>query len=44
MKYLQDLEVPLDEPVVLALLTELTAPTMGEFTRKGFVEGWAQKK
>ena len=35
-----DLGVKLDEVVVLAILTELGAPTMGEFTREGFVSGW----
>lgn len=40
MRYLTDLGVKLDEVVVLAVLTELGAPTMGEFTRDGFVSGW----
>ncbi len=40
MRYLADLGVNLDEVVVLAILTELGAPTMGEFTREGFVHGW----
>ena len=40
MRYLTDLGVKLDEVVVLAVLTELGAPTMGEFTRDGFVNGW----
>ena len=40
MRYLTDLGVKLDEVVVLAILTELAAPTMGEFTREGFVNGW----
>ena len=40
MRYLSDLGVKLDEVVVLAILTELGAPTMGEFTREGFVNGW----
>ncbi|KAF6238344.1 hypothetical protein HO173_003624 [Letharia columbiana] len=40
MRYLTDLGVKLDEVVVLAVLTELGAPTMGEFTREGFVNGW----
>lgn len=40
MRYLQDLGLSLDEPVVLAILTELAAPTMGELTRSGFVDGW----
>ena len=40
MRYLTDLGVKLDDVVVLAILTELGAPTMGEFTRDGFVSGW----
>ncbi|CAD6568128.1 MAG: Scaffold-type E3 ligase [Alectoria sarmentosa] len=40
MRYLMDLGLKLDEAVVLAVLTELGAPTMGEFTRDGFVSGW----
>ena len=40
MRYLGDLGVKLDEVVVLAVLGELSAPTMGELTRSGFVEGW----
>lgn len=40
MRYLMDLGVKLDEVVVLAVLTELGAPTMGEFTRDGFINGW----
>ncbi|MCJ1281495.1 Scaffold-type E3 ligase [Xylographa opegraphella] len=40
MKYLMDLTLSLDEPVVLAILTELSAPTMGELTREGFLAGW----
>lgn len=40
MRYLTDLGVKLDEVVVLAVLTELGAPTMGEFTRDGFINGW----
>ncbi|KAK3166727.1 hypothetical protein OEA41_009852 [Lepraria neglecta] len=44
MKYLQDLGVKLDEVVVLAVLTELEAPTMGEFTRDGFIDGWTKNR
>ena len=40
MRYLEDLGVKLDEVVLLAVLTEISAPTMGEMTRSGFVEGW----
>ncbi|KAL9606660.1 MAG: hypothetical protein Q9179_000182 [Wetmoreana sp. 5 TL-2023] len=40
MRYFADLGIALDEPVVLVVLTELNAPTMGELTRQGFVDGW----
>ena len=40
MRYLGDLGVKLDEVVLLAVLTELSAPTMGELSRGGFLEGW----
>lgn len=40
MRYLGDLGVKLDEVVLLAVLTELSAPTMGELSRSGFVDGW----
>ena len=40
IRYLKDIGVELDEVVVLAILTEISAPTMGEITRKGFVDGW----
>ncbi|KAI9749366.1 MAG: hypothetical protein M4579_006897 [Chaenotheca gracillima] len=40
MRYLSDLSVQLDEPAVLAVGEALQAPTMGEFTRDGFVKGW----
>lgn len=42
MRYLGDLGVKLDDVVVLAILTELSAPTMGELTREGFVGGWTK--
>lgn len=44
MRYLGDLGLSLEEPVVLAVLTELDAPTMGELTRKGFVDGWKKHR
>lgn len=40
IKYLGDLGVNLDEVVVLAVLTELNAPTMGELGRENFVSYW----
>lgn len=44
MQYLTELGVALDEPAVLAVLTELAAPTMGELGRDGFVQGWGALK
>jgi len=44
MKYLGDLHVKLDEAVVLAVLTELNAPTMGEFSRGPFIDGWVKNR
>ncbi|KAI9799871.1 MAG: Scaffold-type E3 ligase [Piccolia ochrophora] len=40
MKYLSDLKIQLDDIAVLAIGEALQAPTMGEFTREGFVNGW----
>ncbi|KAL8662602.1 MAG: hypothetical protein Q9202_004560 [Teloschistes flavicans] len=40
IKYFADLGVALDEPVVLLILTELNAPTMGEVSRQGFMDYW----
>jgi len=40
MRYLQALDVGLEEPTVLAVAELLKAPTMGEFSREGFIEGW----
>ena len=40
IRYLGDLGVNLDEVAVLALLTELNAPTMGDLSREGFISGW----
>jgi DCN1-like protein 1/2 len=41
MRYLNDLNVALDEPVVLALSDFLSCPTLGEFTRENFITGWS---
>lgn len=35
-----DLQVGLDEVATLAIAETLSAPTIGEFTREGFVQGW----
>ncbi|KAI4196270.1 MAG: hypothetical protein LQ350_006641 [Teloschistes chrysophthalmus] len=40
MQYFADLGVDLEEPVVLVILTEFNAPTMGEVPRQGFVDYW----
>lgn len=40
MRYMSDLSVRLDEPVVLAIGELLQSPTIGEFSRAGFVTGW----
>lgn len=44
MQYLGDLDVPLDDITSLAILELVQAPTMGEITRKGFVEGWTARQ
>ncbi|PGH15435.1 hypothetical protein AJ79_02411 [Helicocarpus griseus UAMH5409] len=40
MKYLADIQVQLDEVVCLGIAELLRCPSMGEFTRESFVEGW----
>ncbi|KAL8948529.1 MAG: hypothetical protein Q9222_005297, partial [Ikaeria aurantiellina] len=40
MRYFSDLGLSLEDPVVLVILSELAAPTMGELTRQGFLDGW----
>ncbi|KAI9742086.1 MAG: Scaffold-type E3 ligase [Cirrosporium novae-zelandiae] len=40
MKYLGDLGLSLDELAVLGVAELLQSPTMGEFPRDGFVNGW----
>lgn len=40
MSYIEALGLDLEEPAVLALCQMLNAPTMGEFARAGFVDGW----
>lgn len=44
MQYLQEIDVPLDDITSLAILELVQAPTMGEITRKGFVDGWAARQ
>ena len=40
MSYLEALSVSLEETALLAVLTQVSAPTMGELTRHEFVSGW----
>lgn len=40
MRYLGDINVELDEVTCLAIAELLKSPTMGEFTREGFLNGW----
>ncbi|KAF3930693.1 hypothetical protein ABW19_dt0208361 [Dactylella cylindrospora] len=40
MAYFEALDLQLDDSAVLALSEALQSPSMGEFTRQGFVEGW----
>lgn len=44
MAFVQALGLDLEELAVLALCEALKAPTMGEFSRAGFVEGWKNMK
>ena len=40
MKYFGDINVKLDEVVCLAVAEMLKSPSMGEFKREDFVNGW----
>jgi DCN1-like protein 1/2 len=40
MKYFSDIKIELDEVACFGIAELLKSPTMGEFTREGFVEGW----
>ncbi|KAJ5102183.1 hypothetical protein NUU61_004405 [Penicillium alfredii] len=40
IQYLGDIQVQLDEVTCLAIAELLKCPSMGEFTREGFVNGW----
>ncbi|PWY69136.1 defective in cullin neddylation protein 1 [Aspergillus heteromorphus CBS 117.55] len=40
MKYLADIQVELDEVTCLGIAELLKSPSMGEFTREGFLNGW----
>jgi DCN1-like protein 1/2 len=41
MSFLQAIDVGLEEPTVLVIAELLKAPTMGEFSREGFLAGWS---
>ena len=43
MHYLQSLAVALDEPVLLAVLTQVGAPALSELSRDAFIAGWEQR-
>lgn len=40
MKFLGDIQVQLDEVTCLGIAELLKSPSMGEFTREGFLNGW----
>lgn len=44
MSYLQHLEVDLEGLESLAALEIIQAPTMGEISREGFVNGWLERE
>lgn len=40
MKFLGDIQVQLDEVACLGVFEMCQCPSMGEFTREGFTDGW----
>lgn len=40
MKFLESIQVQLDEVACLGVFEMCQSPSMGEFTRQGFVDGW----
>lgn len=44
MQFLSDIQVKLDEVACLGVAELLKSPSMGEFTREGFVTGWRSVK
>lgn len=44
MKYFADLEVDLEDMDLVAASEVVQAPSMGEMTRQGFVDGWTPIK
>ena len=43
MKYFQEIDVDVEGLESLAVLEVIQAPTMGEMSREGFVNGWQEK-
>jgi DCN1-like protein 1/2 len=44
MKLCEELAVELDDVVLIALAYELKAPNVGEWTKKGWLDGWKTLK
>lgn len=44
MKFLGNIQVQLDEVACLGVFEMCKSPSMGEFTREGFVEGWKNSR
>lgn len=44
IKFITDLGLALEDPVVLCIAYQLEAKEMGRFTRSGFVKGWSMAK
>lgn len=42
IQFIQDLGLELEDPVVLAVVKELSSPAMGRFPKQGFVSGWSR--
>jgi len=40
MKFLGNIQVQLDEVACLGVFEMCQSPSMGEFTREGFIHGW----
>lgn len=44
IRFITDLGLALEDPVVLCIAYQLEAKEMGKFTRSGFVKGWSMAK
>lgn len=44
MKYFQDIDIDVEELDSFVVFEIVQAPTMGEMTRDGFVNGWQERK